>query len=307
MKLGHFARSALVLVVLLGVLSQQPVDAAAGGRKRKAKAKGKKKSESAGLASGATPAGNTDWKSDSLGSISVKVKTSHLNLHKSPAFFTSLTTSSRRPLLDAGLTGAKALIEDVHMANVTGSNQPKRASADGFMLRMRYPKEDGRNLTTTSARLNSWRVKWVAVTDESPLLKSLEGLETEEERVDGRVSPTVAYVRLLRQLVMENPVMVNGLLGKEYELPESKQPKAKPAKKKASAGEKKKGGDDASASASTEGEDGKNADDESAAGDESDDASAETGDDADKVDEEGGEDDADAKEDSADDETAAAE
>lgn len=253
MKVSCFARSVLVVVVLLGLFSEQPVDAA-GGRKRKAKSKGKKKSDSAGLSSGATPSGNTDWKSDSLGSISVKVKTSHLNLHKPPAFFTSLTSASRRPLLDAGASITKVLIEDVNMANVTGSNQPKRVSADGFMLRMRYPKEEERNLTTTSARVNNWRVKWVAVTDDSPLLKSLEGLETEEERVDGRVSQTVAYVRLLRQLVMENPVMVNGLLGKEYELPESKQPKAKakPAKKKKS--ETKKEGD---ATASKDGDDKK--------------------------------------------------
>mmetsp|Transcript_9017 Transcript_9017/g.10503 ORF Transcript_9017/g.10503 Transcript_9017/m.10503 type:complete len:272 (-) Transcript_9017:1574-2389(-) len=183
--------------------------------------------------SGASPAGATKWLSDSSGSIYTDVDLSHLNLDRTPRYICSVTASSKGSTLlnsaeNIKLSGKVFSPEGLALMNVTGKSYPRKASARGFRLRLKYAAEDGRNLTASVARIGGWRVKWIAITNDHPIMKTLIG---ENEDVDLSYLTPASYIKMVESIIREEKEFTSGLLGRDYELPLSQQPKPKPKPK----------------------------------------------------------------------------
>lgn len=191
--------------------------------KRKAK-KGKAQT----LFSGSSPAGATRWQADSPSTIYTDIDLSYLNFDRAPKYFCTVTTGGRAAF--PGYENAKDPLvfssEAAQLINVTGKYLPRRATAKGFRVRLKYKPEDGRNLTTFAAK--GWRVKWIAITNDHPVMQDLHDQLGE---INPAYTSAVAYLKMMQKLVQEDIGFVAAAIGREYQLPLSQIPKPKPKPK----------------------------------------------------------------------------
>mmetsp|Transcript_11765 Transcript_11765/g.14281 ORF Transcript_11765/g.14281 Transcript_11765/m.14281 type:complete len:273 (+) Transcript_11765:99-917(+) len=220
--------------VLLGVVAYLSglVSVGPGGLRLTQAAKGKSKKKPKTILSGASPAGATKWLSDSAGSVYTDVDLSHLQLDRTPRILCSVSIHSKgfaysgyESKKDDGVFSAEALA----LKNVTGKNYPRKVTPKGFRVRLKYDATDGRNLTAATPRIGGWRVRWVAITNDHEISKSLSN---SNDDVNPEYLNAPAYIKMLKKMVEEDREMVHELFGREYELPLSQQPKPKISKTK---------------------------------------------------------------------------
>lgn len=217
----------LIWLVLLHCLA--PLGWAKPAKKRRAGASKKVKT----IFAGATPSGDTRWVADAAGSIYSDVDVSFLKFDRPPVFFSTVTVDYKKGALfldGADDIAAKRAFssEGAALVNVTGAYSPRKVTVNGFRVRLRNRPEAGKNLTALTARTGGWRVRWVAITQEHPILQTLQSQA-------GDVRPTslasVASINIMRAVLNEEEEIVKALYGREYELPLSQQPKPKPKPK----------------------------------------------------------------------------
>ena len=119
-----------------------------------AKRSKKKKKKVQSVFTGSSPAGATAWKADSGSTIYADVDLSYLAFDRVPKYFCSVTTGARAsyPGFEYAKDDKVFSPEGAALMNVTGKYQPRRVTAKGFRVRLRYHPEDGRNLTTYAAK-----------------------------------------------------------------------------------------------------------------------------------------------------------
>lgn len=207
-------------------------DAAASSRKRRKKSK--IDVDANNFYSGVTPSGSTKWRSESKGVIYTTIDTSHLNFDRVPKYFCSVVDSSRAytsSRINATVLSSEAVSV---LTNVTGKNKPVRVTNSGFRVRLKFTDETGRDLTESDARIGGWRVRWAAVSEPHSSFeaarKFVENDKYDTGIEDKPVGEALAYVEMLRRLAVEEPQMVQGILGADYVKPMRMRPKPKPAK-----------------------------------------------------------------------------
>mmetsp|Transcript_20508 Transcript_20508/g.33876 ORF Transcript_20508/g.33876 Transcript_20508/m.33876 type:complete len:277 (-) Transcript_20508:1430-2260(-) len=249
-----------VLLVGAAVVGCAMTAGAESEKKKAARKKRRAAQDAASYFTGTTPQGSTKWVSDSVGSIYTYVDTSHLNFDRVPHYMCDVVKNERKnPFLPVNITSVVYQHGQSTLANVTGKHTPMRVSNSGFRVRLKFKPEVGRNLTDTTARLEGWRVRWIAITGAHSILDDARVHVVNKEYDEGieekPVGQHLASLTMLDRLVNEDPQIVNGMLGLDFEVPESKQPK--PPKKKV----EKPAKDD------TEGKDGEKKDSEENKGD----------------------------------------
>lgn len=172
--------------------------------------------------SGVTPS-NANWQSEGANTVSLTIDT-RLGLTSTPTYLCRIT-SRYSSISKVSLFGS--MEEDAFdpLANVTGNCTPRKPTAQGFKVRLRYAEGSNRNMTV--AKASDFKVHWVAATNK---FGNLGSKEFELER----------QAELIKQLIYEEPVMVKALLGLDYVAMQRNQPKPTPASKPTSSSKAKK-------------------------------------------------------------------
>mmetsp|Transcript_15531 Transcript_15531/g.27588 ORF Transcript_15531/g.27588 Transcript_15531/m.27588 type:complete len:271 (-) Transcript_15531:91-903(-) len=221
-----------VWLLLVALLALHATVVAAGEEKKKRKRRAP--SDEGTIFFGATPSGSTEWKSDSAGSISTFIDTSHLKFDRVPRYICTVTMETRKAGFPVNAT-VDMMHDSYALVNVTGKTTVVNPTAAGFKVRLRYDPSLDKNLTAGVARLGSWRVRWVALTDSNSLVEAAREdviNEKYELGIDEKpVGQSLAYVKALEALVKEDEKMVKALIGTDFEKVLSKRPtpKVKPA------------------------------------------------------------------------------
>ena len=156
---------------------------------------------------------------------------SYLKLTKAPLVVSSVIAERAYPAsLCVGLKAenfTKCMDKADELKNVTGVSSARKVTKNGFRVRLRYNSADGRNLTTSPARLGHWRVRWMAVPYEN--IRQPAPADASEE--DLPLDEATAYAIVLQELLKENAAVVKPLMSNKYVKPDKRWGKKVEAKK----------------------------------------------------------------------------
>jgi hypothetical protein len=190
------------------------------------------------LFSGMMSPGFNLWQMDSPGSISAYVDLTHMKFDRVPKYFSSIVATSQRSKRGHSNSTISSMYNDSALREVVGKHQILEADNDGFRIRLRYKNESKGEemLNPIVARLDGWRVRWVAISEGHSLVEAARSdvvNDKYEHGIDEKpVGQSLLYVKMLEALAKESPLVVQAIMGQTYELPRSKRPKIKKRKQK---------------------------------------------------------------------------